>query len=155
MEVNRQISINASADKLWKILGADFGNVDVWASRMLESQASDGLSSLGGRIVTTVEYGEAQEILYEFDEAQRQLAYTVQAKGLPPIVKDVTTGWRVEPNGEDQSIVHIQFKANLTDESMSDMIHQQFGMGLEKLFAELKYFAENDQPHPYKQEQSA
>ena len=154
MEVNQQITIKVSADKLWQILGNDFGEVQQWASRMLESRYDETLGSMGGRKVTTVEYGEANETLYVFDETRRELAYRVQGDNTPPMLSDITTGWRIEAQGDEQAVVHIQFKATLKDESMSDMIHQQFGMGLKKLFAELKYFAENDQPQPNKSGQS-
>ena len=152
MEVNRQITVNASADKVWKILGTDFNEVRVWASRMLDSHGSDELGPKGGRVVQTIEYGEAKETLTLFDEEQRELAYTVQAPNMPPVVQDVTTGWRVESKGPNQAVVHISFQAKLTNPAMSQMITQALGQGLDKLLPELKYYAENDQPHPNKQQ---
>ena len=145
MEVTRQISINASADKLWKILGTDFDDISTWASRMLKSSGNTELGPKGGREVVTVEYGEATETLYQFDEAQRELAYTVQGPNLPPVIKDVTTGWRVESTGDNQALVHLTFGATLLNPEMGDMVKEQLGQGLDKLMPELKYYAENDQ----------
>ncbi len=152
MEVTRQISIGAPADKVWKILGTDFGEIQVWASRMLSSKGDTSLGSQGGRVVNTVEYGEATETLYLFDDAQRELAYTVQGPTLPPIIKDVTTGWKVEAASEGEAVVHLTFGATVLDPSMEDMVKDQLGQGLDKLLPELKYFAENDRPHPNKQQ---
>ena len=155
MKVQQQININASADKVWKILGTDFGAVDEWAARMLDSQGDKALGPKGGRVVQTVEYGEATETLYQFDDKKRELAYTVEAAGIPPVLSDVTTGWRVEPQGDDQAAAEITFAGKLADPAMSDMLHGRLQEGLDKLLPELKYYAENDQPHPNKQAQLA
>ena len=155
MKVNQQITVNASADKVWQILGADFAKVDRWAARMLDSQGNTDLGPKGGRIVQTVEYGEATETLYRFDDEPRELAYTVEAAGIPPVLSDVTTGWRVEAQGAGQSVVHITFAGKLADPAMSDMLGGRLKEGLDKLLPELKYYVENDEPHPNKQAQLA
>ncbi|MEM7034535.1 MAG: SRPBCC family protein [Chloroflexota bacterium] len=155
MKVSRQISINTSADKVWQILGTNFNDVDQWATRMLSAEGKDDLGSQGGRVVNTIEYGEATETLYQFDDKKRELAYNVQAAGMPPMISDVTTAWRVEPQGNDQSLVEITFAGTLSDESMSDMLQQRLGEGLDMLLPDLKHYAEHDQPSPNKLAQLA
>ena len=153
MNLNYEVTVNASADKLWKIIGTDFNQADKWAVRMLKSTGSADLGPIGGRVIQTIEYGEGKETLYKFDDTQRELAYTVQAAGLPPVLQDIKIGWRVESKGDNQAVVHNTFEANLSNPEMSGMITQQSKQGTKELFAQLKYFAENDQPHPDKQAQ--
>ena len=152
MNISQQITVNASADKVWSIVGTDYANAKKWATRMLDSRSGDDLGSMGGRYVNTVEYGEATETLYQFDNEQRELAYTVNGN-LPPVITDVTTGWRVEANGKNQSTVTTTFGAKMLNPEMEGMISQRLLQGLVPLLEELKHYAENDQPHPRKQEQ--
>ena len=149
MEIKQQININASADKVWGILSNDFANVTKWATRMINSERSSDLGPIGGRSVNTVEYGEATETLYRFDEEQRDLAYHVRGDNLPPMISDVTTGWRVDQVSETESAVTTTFGAAVSPE-MEEMISGRLLQGLIPLLEELKYYAENDQPHPRK-----
>ena len=155
MNLNYEVTVNASADKVWKIIGADFNKADKWAVRMLKSTGSPDLGPIGGRLIQTVEYGEGKETLVLFDDEQRKLAYRVQAPGLPPVLQDIRIGWRVESKGDNQAVVHNTFEANLSNPEMHDMITQQSQQGTKMLFEELKHYAENGKPHPRKQEQLA
>ena len=155
MNITQQVSINTSADKVWDILGNDFPNITKWAVRMLASAGDKELGPIGGRQVTTVEYGNAAETLYKFDSERRELAYSLSGETLPPILSDITTTWRIEPNGENQSVVTNIFEAKLLNPEMEEMIKTQFMQGLTPLFEELKFYAENGQPHPRKIDQLA
>ena len=152
MNVEQKTTINVSADALWKIIGTDFANVKDWAERMLDSRQGDDLGEMGGRYVTTVEYGEATETLYLFDEENRELAYSVEGN-LPPVIADVTTAWRVEPDGDERSIVINTFTAKMLQPEMEEMIHGRLMAGLVPLHEQLRHFAENGVPHPDKQAQ--
>ena len=153
MNVEQKTTINVSADALWKIIGTDFADVKIWAVRMIDSRSGDDLGELGGRYVNTVEYGEATETLYLFDNEKRELAYSVNGN-LPPVITDVTTAWRVEPDGENRSIVINTFEAKMLQPEMEEMIHGRLMAGLVPLHEQLKHFAENGVPHPDKQAQT-
>ena len=155
MKLNYDVTIDASADKVWKIIGTDFNGADKWAVRMLNSTGSAKLGPIGRRVINTVEYGAGEEALYLFDDEQRKLAYRVQAAGLPPALQNIRIGWRVESTGDDQAIVHNTFEVTLANPEMRDMIAQQSKQGTKMLLEELKFYAENDQPHPRKQAQLA
>ena len=51
--------------KVWDILGNDFANINKWAVRMLASSGDREIGPIGGRRVTTVEYGDAVETLLQ------------------------------------------------------------------------------------------
>ena len=155
MEANGRVSIHTSADKVWKILDTDFGKIDTWAVRMLQSRSDDSLGELGGRVVNTIEYGEAFETIIKRNDAERAIGYKVEAEGIPAVLEDVKTVWRVEDTGDDETVVHIAFVATLKDEAMGEMLSQQLASGINKLLDQLKYFAENDEPHPDKLAQLA
>ena len=155
MIVNNQITINQSADHVWNVIGGQFNDVSRWAVRMLSSKANENVDGLGGRIVNTVEYGEAFETLYQFDNEQRQLAYNLRADGIPPMLKDVTTAWQVEAQGENASVARVTFQAGLMMPEAEGMLSERVQVGLSPLLAQLKHYAETGEPHPDKQAQLA
>ena len=155
MQVKQALEINVSADKLWTIVGTEFGEGEKWAVRLLKSRKSNELGSLGGRIINTIEYGPAKEILTHFDKDERELSFYIEADGLPPVIDEITQTWRVEAHGEQQSEIQFQANFKFADESMAEMLKQRMMEGLVPLLEQLKYFAEHDEPHPDKQAQLA
>lgn len=146
MEVTQHIAIDTPAERVWSILGGDFAEISTWAARMLDSRGDDGLGDMGGRQVTTVEYGPATEILYVLDDATRTVGYSVSARGMPPVLDDVTTEWRVVEDG-DGSVVHIHFTGVVSDTDMQPMVEQLLNDGMRPLLEELKFYAETGHPH--------
>ena len=146
MELTRQTTINASADKVWKILGADFNNISEWASFVLESKADPDLPDGGGRVCQVAGFGATTESLYEFDDQRRKLGFTFVGKKNPFFMKEIKNGWQVEPKGEDQAVVHTDIQVKLMPvfkQLLSGPMSKMMGKRAEKILSELKYFSEN------------
>ena len=149
MEAINSVAIAASADQVWDVLSGQFDDIDVWAARILESDGDPELGELGGRAVVTVEYGPATETLYLRDDEAKTIGYRVAADGMPPMLSDVTTEWRVDAAGGG-SVVTQTFRGTLSDPAMAEPLSARFAQGVEPLLAELKHYAETGQPHPNK-----
>lgn len=153
MQVIQELNIDVSANKLWKIVGTDFAEGDKWAVRLLESHKNNDLGTLGGRVLNTIEYGPAQEVLTKFDDDVQELSFYIEAEGLPPVINEITQTWRVKALESNRSAMQFQADFKLADESKGEMLKQVMLSGLVPLLEQLKYFAENDKPHPDKQAQ--
>lgn len=110
---------------------------------------------MGGHVITTMEYGPGNEILTKFEDKERELALVVEADGLPPTVKRVAQTWRVEANGDDQSVLYLKIEMDLANEEVSLELSKLSRVGTEMNIDQLRYFAENDQAHPDKLAQLA
>ncbi|MEM7126550.1 MAG: SRPBCC family protein [Chloroflexota bacterium] len=156
MEVIRELTINAPADKLWKILGEDYDKVGEWTSEVPSSGPNPDLPAGQGRVCSTDGFGDAKETLTEYDEKRRAMSYVAEVEKMPFFVKQMGNSWRVEPRGNDRSIVHMHMKGHLLPvfaQLMGPVMKRQLAKSADTLLEELKYYAENDQVHPRKQKQ--
>lgn len=108
MHVHMERAINAPADVAWQILGAEFAEIDQWASFVKTSKplgSSDVPASLTiapgapvpGRETKTK--ATLREFITAYDDERRTL--TFDADGLPPIVRRGRNVQSVRPDGED------------------------------------------------------
>lgn len=148
MEVTQTIEIDTSGDTVWFILDGEFDDISGWAARMVASEGDASLGPLGGRQVTTVEYGPATETIYRRDAEQRSLGYWVTGPSLPPPIADVQTEWRVADLGSDTSAVALRFLAVVEDPAAQPMLQEVLNAGITPLLEELKHYAETGNAHP-------
>ena len=85
IQVNVSVDINASADKVWDILGKQFAEIDKWSSTVITSKVvsfdsvPDGIvasrnSKVAGR-TTTSKALTATEILTEYSDENREFTF--------------------------------------------------------------------------------
>lgn len=149
MQVTQQTTINASADKVWQILGTDFNNISDWAGIVLESNAIPDIPEGSGRICNVKGVGKTLEKLTSFDGDQRKFSFTFENSKIPFFVRKIENTWSVAPKGNDQSVVQVHADVNLMpifSQLLGSMMTKQMGKGAESLLSELKYFAENGEP---------
>ena len=149
MEIKRQVTVNASADKVWKILGTDFNNISEWASSVLESKAIPDLPPGSGRVLNVKGLGEVVETIYKYDDDKRELAFILEGKKMPFFMRKTDSTWRVKPQGDERSGLEVQFDVTVMPvfkQLMSGMISKGMAQRADGLLSELKYFAENDRP---------
>lgn len=158
MEVKRQLSVNASAETLWKIIGTDYDKVGEWTSEVPSSRPNPDLPVGEGRVCSTAGFGDAKETLTQFDENKRKLAYTAEVEKMPFFVKEVSNNWWVESKGANRSLVHMHITGSLMPvfkQIMSGPMSKQMGKTADTMLEELKYYAETGEIHPRKLEQLA
>ena len=149
MNITRQVTVNASADKVWKILGDDFNNISEWASFVVDSNAIPDQPEGSGRICNVKGTGEVVETIHKYDDDNRELAFELKGKKIPFFMQKIDNTWRVKPKGDTSS--EIQVNVDLTvmpvfKQLMSGMLNKQMSKTADGILSELKYFAENDRP---------
>ncbi|MEM9157034.1 MAG: SRPBCC family protein [Cyanobacteria bacterium P01_F01_bin.33] len=159
MEIKRQVIINASADKVWNILGPQYDRVAEWVSTVQVSRSHDSGAVLphapiSGRVCET-DLGPFQETITQYDEGERILAYQAQGEKMPFFVKQLSNHWTVTPLNNSQSRVDMRAEISLLPVfglMMGPIMRMQMGGILTNATEELKYFAEKGVPHPRKLE---
>ena len=155
MNAQGQITINAPASQVWRILVEDYDKVGEWATAVPESFTNPEVPEGEGRICSTT-LGNTTEVITQLDEQERNFTYSVEPENPPFFLEGIDNTWTVEPKGNNQSVVSmnadVKLKtavAPLIAPLMKWRMHKGFGTILE----ELKYYAETGQVHPRKQEQ--
>ena len=158
MDVKRQLTVNASAEKLWQILGEDYDRVGEWTSEIPSSAPNPDLPTGQGRVCKTDGFGDAKETITKFDETRRELAYVAEIEKMPFFVKEMGNSWRIESRGQNKSVVHMHLQGKLMpvfSQLMSGTMAKQMGKSADIILEELKYYAETGKIHPRKQKQTA
>jgi len=159
MQIKRQFTVNTSADTVWEILGHHFDRVADWASGVYVSQGNPSARVLpnapySGRVCETV-IGRFDETITRYDERKRVVAYIAKGEKMPFFVKQLSNHWTVNPLSDNQCRVDMCMEASLLpvfNLIMAPVMRMQFNTVLGESIEELKYFAENNIPHPRKVE---
>ena len=147
MEFSTQITVNASAEKVWKIIGTNFNDISEWASFVVTSEANPDLPDGGGRVCNVKGVGEVYETIYQYDDVDRNLAFTLEGGVNPFFMRKIENSWAVEPNGENESVVHMGVNVKMLpvfEQLMKFPLTRVFKKRSSVILNELKYFAEND-----------
>ena len=157
MQIKRQFTVNASADKLWEIMGQDFAHVSHWASDILTSQARHtGIVPQGapcsGRVCTTSLGGFKEQIL-KYDEQRKMISYDAKGDKMPFFVKHLENNWTFTPLASGKCQVEMRMEMSILpgfNLLMGPMMRMKMGGVINQVIEELTYFAENGTPHPRK-----
>jgi len=154
MKFSKQITINASAEKVWSVLGRDFANIGVWATSVPHSAANNEAprvnnSPVGGRVCNT-DFGDVSEEFTSYDDDKKSLSF----KGVfeSKMFKSLISTNEVVSVDENTAEVKITPQVELTfiGTLMSPMIKMQLNKAIDKILNDLKYYVENGKPSPSK-----
>lgn len=153
MHIQKEVIINAPADKVWKVVGTDYAKVGDWAS--IVNVSGERLSNTGELEGRTCEstYGAVRELITEFDEAAHLLKY--EADGLPAMFKKGGNTWKVIPVNAHQSKVTMDLRMELAPIQgllMGWMIKGKMSKDTDQLMLDLKHFVETGRPTKAKQQ---
>ena len=159
MQIQRNITVDATPDRVWEVLALRFGDVHEWASSVFHSSESQGKPSIpgapsAGRTCET-ELGPFEESIVEFDEAKKTLAYTASGEKMPFFVKGLRNRWALSARADGKTQVDMLMNADLAfpfNLFMAPLMKVQMGRVLTFAVEELKHFAETGRPHPRKLE---
>ncbi|MBV7337438.1 SRPBCC family protein [Chloroflexi bacterium TSY] len=149
MEITRQVTVNASAEKVWNILGTDFNNISEWASFVIDSKAIPDMPPGSGRVCQVRGAGEVKETIYKYDEDGRTLAFILEGKKIPFFMQKIDNTWSVTPIGDNRSELQVNVDLAVMPvfkQLMSGLLRKQMGKTADDILGELKFFAENDRP---------
>ena len=159
LHLKNHITINASAQKVWRVLAHDFDTIGLWASAIPTSQAIVDLpapegAQVGGRVCATAVRGfaDVQEHFTYYDEPSMRYGYQA-AQGLPWFLKHAENHWLVRSLEPDVALVETQAEIEMSlfpGWFLAPLLKLQMGRVGTRSLEELKYFVEHDQPHPRK-----
>ncbi len=102
--IERRATIDAPVERVWSVL-SDFGAISSWAPNVDHScLLSDQTEGVGAVRRIQSERRTVVETIETWDPGA-MLSY--QITGLPPIIRSVTTTWRLEPAGESTNVVLV------------------------------------------------
>ena len=154
MEFTKQIIVNASAEKVWDVLGKDFANIGVWSTAVAHSSVNNEAarvnnSPVGGRVCDTV-FGKVSEEFTAYDDEKKSLSFKGVIKS--KMFKSLISTNEVTSIDENTAEVKITPHVELTfiGTLMSPMIKMQLSKTLDQVLDDLKYYVENGKPSPAK-----
>ena len=158
MQIERQVTIDAPADEVWKVLAHRFGDVSKWASSVSRStyEPSTSGDTVGSERFCATSFGDLKETIVRYDEAGKSLSY--RAEGLPSVVTEGVNTWAVHPSGNNHSVVSMRAEMTLKPGIglvVGPVMKLQLGKALGQVVDELKYYVETGQLHPRKIEARA
>jgi len=154
MKFTKQVSVNASAEKVWGIAGRDFANIGVWSTAVSHSVADDKLacvnnSPVGGRVCDT-SFGKISEEFTAYDDDKKTFSF----KGVidSKMFKSLTNTMELTSIDANTTEVKITPEVELSfiGTLMSPMIKMQLSKAIDQLLDDLKYYVENGKPSPKK-----
>ncbi|MEM7536448.1 MAG: SRPBCC family protein [Chloroflexota bacterium] len=157
----KELTVNASAEKVWRILAHEYDEISRWAVVIEQSTVADDLptpdgAQVGGRVCTAQGFGQIKEKFVHYDEAN--MTYTYHAvEGLPSFMKRAENTWSVRSIDTDANSTQAVIKSDSFVELsffpgifLYPLMKWQIGRMGDRTFEELKYYIENDKPHPRK-----
>ena len=154
MEFSKQITVNASTEKVWDVLDRDFANIGVWSTAVSHSVVNDKIASVnnspvGGRLCET-SFGKVSEEFTAYDDDKKTFSF----KGVfgSKLFKSVINTAELTAIDENTTVVKItpEIKLSFIGTLMSPMIKMQLNKAIDLILDDLKYYVENRQPSPSK-----
>lgn len=143
-------TINVSADDLWQIVGPGFQNVGDWITT-IDLSTGFGEPEFEGATcsertchVNFAGYDKVSEKLTMYNKANRELAYKV-TDGMPGFVLYAYNHWTITEIGPNQCTAQMVSTLHLKRFQgffLGRIMKRKFGKGLDKVFVELKAYAE-------------
>ena len=161
MKLASELTINAPADQVWKVVAHDFAQIGEWASGVTRSRVNVDAEPLpdahvGGRICTVPGIGEITETFTAYDERGR--TFTYEATGMPFFVRRALNSWNVRALNDNTTQVTFQAEMKLLPvigTVMGIPMKRQLVRVLDSATEELKHYVETGEIHPRKQRRQA
>ncbi|WP_020566789.1 SRPBCC family protein [Neolewinella persica] len=151
MEIKRTITVNKPIDKVWDVLGNDFGSAAKWATGLYHSEGY-GVPQLAGAACNNrscdTNQGAIKEVVRVFDANNHHLAYEV-IEGFPGFVKSGINNWRLTDLGNGKTKVDIHFIAvlqGIMGTLMKPMMKWQLGSTFDQVLEDFKVYVETGKP---------
>ncbi|MEM1167238.1 MAG: SRPBCC family protein [Planctomycetota bacterium] len=153
VRIDQQRVIEASADRVWTVLGAQWAAVHEWASAIAHSEAigwSDADPEGAVRSCEVPGTPGFRERMLSYDEGTRTLSYQVIA-GVPPFAERAVNTWTIEELSDERVVVRSAIEIDIapgTPGRPAGMMMSQFTHLMDLTFDEFVYYAETGRVHP-------
>lgn len=162
-KLEREITINVSADELWNMVGPGFVEVYRWSSNVDHAQGS-GTPEFEGAVcserscdLNVKGFSSISEILIKYNAQQMNLAYEVKS-GMPSFVTKAANDWTVISIDDTHSklVMKAEFQSKgLMGALMNGMMEKKMRQTLDTVLNDAKVFAETGQQSEAKKERVA
>jgi len=157
IQMKDEITITAPVSKVWKVLGEEFGDIAQWATIIVKSNAIKNIENeeVVGRVCSAKGFGDTEEELTHYDDNSMSFSYNA-VKGLPFFIKTAENNWSVHSVSESETIVKSRAEIEMNffpGFILAPLFKLMMGGKGREMFEELKFYIENDQPHPRKRKQ--
>ena len=166
MKITKHVTIEASADKVWKVFAHDFDQASEWMASVPKSYGKnlskefEGAKSSGRvcELDANPNGIKASEEFLAYDEKNKSCTVEISLLNTPalvPILRNVLN-FSVKDSGQNQSAVtwivtpKLKPVASLLYPLTYPLIKFGLGLFMGQITEELKYFVENGEPHPRK-----
>lgn len=161
MIIELKQTTNVSADRLWQVFGEQYPDISKWSRGVYASKPRDGIAPNGapflGRICET-SFGKLTETIERYEPGQRTITYLVKGEKMPPFVKRMENNWHFRDLGNGSSEIAMRLNGKLSfpfSILMGWMMKLQLKKDLATNIEDLIHFAENERPHPKKDQADA
>lgn len=155
MQILKKITINAPIETVWKTIGTEYEHAGRWSSAVYASASLKGQpvgeAPVLGRVCETT-LGPFQEEIVAFDASGKTLAYVASGEKMPGFVKQLKGTWTLARRGHGTEVT-MAFHADIAppfNVLMGWMMRLQFVKAIDASLGDLKFFLENNAPHPRK-----
>lgn len=154
MKIIKQLTINKPIEKVWEILGTQFGEIDKWASFIHRSEMS-GESTIPGisHSIRSTETtgGPTKQELTAFDPDKHTIAYKAIA-GSPGFFKSVHAEWSLVKKDDNITGLTLDFEVQFKGVGflLTPVVKMKLGKVGDELLDDFKFYVENGKPHARK-----
>ncbi|MGR3513579.1 MAG: SRPBCC family protein [Paracoccaceae bacterium] len=150
MKIENNNTVNASADRCWRVLVDEFADIHHWSAGVAKSYMRDPNGGLVGnrRTCEIPGFGTLYEDVTALDNAAHTMTYEIS--GMPSFVKAARNDWSVRSMGPNKSLVTSQFwieTKGVLGAMMTPMLKMQMGRGLGRILDEFQVYAETGDVH--------
>ena len=152
--INKEITVDASVEKAWDLLGPQFADAYKWASSISHSESLNK-ESLNGSSCTqrgcaVKGMGDIKEVLKSYSPEDHSLTYIVN-EGMPKMVKYASNNWVLTDLGDGKTKLSMKIEMKLGG-MMGSMMRGMMSKKMSKMSGEIaeefKYYVEKGIPHP-------
>ena len=159
----KEVVINISAEKLWKIIGPGFADFDKWAT-IVDHSTGKGESEIDGAplnervcIVNGQGPNEVTEKFLKYSESDMHLSYEA-TQGMHEMMAKATNEMTVVHESDNRSKIIVNMEwwvRGPLPEEMSEMMEGNLNTLIDVFLNDLKVFAETGEVSESKQERLA
>lgn len=147
MQLQKAITVNATADDVWEIVAHRFERVGEWSSAVVSSGPNPDAATpegalVGGRVCDVPGIGDLKETFTAYSEEKKRFTFVVT--GMPSFITlaQNTVEVRAISGGRSEVSLNIQMETNAIGKVMGPMFRIRLKSTLDGFLTELKDYAE-------------
>lgn len=160
LDIKLSKEINASADKVWEILGPNFLSISEWGTGILTSvnnpQADIQFEKApaGGRFCEVKGFGKFEELILHYSHTDKEITWSADSPKIPAFVKGLQNAFKIDDLGPNKSKISSNLTADLTGimgSLLGGKLKSNFEKTIHVFLSDIKIYAETGKVSPRKE----